>query len=103
MLLISNVDVFVIGSNAKLLSKDVITEFRGREDEIHVRPLTFKEVADFCGGYSQKPLKTNILVSLLFSEDFFENYVYLISAQTTLQDSAVGSKKDDFWDPFDAV
>ena len=50
---ISNVDVFVTGSNAKFLSKDVITEFRGRGDEIHVRPLTFREVADFRDDYSQ--------------------------------------------------
>ncbi len=50
---VNNVDVFVTGSNAKFLSKDVITEFRGRGDEIHVRPLTFREVADFRGEYSQ--------------------------------------------------
>lgn len=54
---ISNVDVFVTGSNAKFLSKDVITEFRGRGDEIHVRPLTFKEVADFRGNYSQELIR----------------------------------------------
>lgn len=49
---IGNVDVFVTGSNAKFLSKDVITEFRGRGDEIHVRPLTFREVADFRSDHS---------------------------------------------------
>ncbi len=38
-----NVDVYVTGSNAKFLSKDVITEFRGRGDEIHVKPLSFAE------------------------------------------------------------
>lgn len=38
-----NVDVYVTGSNAKFLSKDVITEFRGRGDEIHMRPLSFAE------------------------------------------------------------
>jgi len=38
-----NVDVFVTGSNAHLLSKDVITEFRGRGEEIHLNPLNFSE------------------------------------------------------------
>lgn len=39
----SNVDVYVTGSNAKFLSKDVITEFRGRGDEVHMYPLSFSE------------------------------------------------------------
>lgn len=58
---ISNVDVFVTGSNAKFLSKDVITEFRGRGDEIHVRPLTFREVADFRDDYSQDMIREYML------------------------------------------
>ncbi len=40
---IKNVDVYVTGSNAKFLSKDIITEFRGRGDQIHVYPLSFSE------------------------------------------------------------
>ena len=40
---IRNLDTFVTGSNSKFLSKDVVTEFRGRGDEIYVRPLSFKE------------------------------------------------------------
>ena len=39
----SNLDIYVTGSNSKFLSKDIITEFRGRGDEIHIFPLTFKE------------------------------------------------------------
>lgn len=39
----SNVDVYVTGSNSKFLSKDIITEFRGRGDDIHVYPLSFAE------------------------------------------------------------
>lgn len=38
-----NVDVYVTGSNSRFLSKDVITEFRGRGDEIHIYPLSFSE------------------------------------------------------------
>ncbi|MBB5219852.1 putative AAA+ superfamily ATPase [Treponema rectale] len=41
---IKNVDVYVTGSNAKFLSKDVITEFRGRGYEIYILPLYFKEL-----------------------------------------------------------
>ena len=44
----SNVDVYVTGSNSKLLSTDVMTEFRGRGDEVHVRPLSF---AEFMQGF----------------------------------------------------
>ena len=42
--------VYVTGSNSKFLSSDVITEFRGRGDEIHVLPLTFSEFYNFTGG-----------------------------------------------------
>ncbi len=40
---VSNADIYVTGSNSKFLSKDVITEFRGRGDEIKIAPLSFKE------------------------------------------------------------
>lgn len=40
---VPNADVYVTGSNAKFLATDIITEFRGRGDEIRVRPLSFKE------------------------------------------------------------
>ena len=43
LLHIQNADVYVTGSNSKFLSKDIITEFRGRGDEIHIYPLSFKE------------------------------------------------------------
>lgn len=40
---VPNADVYVTGSNSRFLSKDVITEFRGRGDEIHITPLSFME------------------------------------------------------------
>lgn len=42
-LYMNNVDVYVTGSNARFLSKDIITEFRGRGDQIHISPLSFRE------------------------------------------------------------
>lgn len=50
LLHIRNVDIYVTGSNSRFLSRDVITEFRGRGDEIHVYPLTFKEFMQVCEG-----------------------------------------------------
>ncbi len=40
---LQNVDIYVTGSNSRFLSKDVLTEFRGRGDEVHVRPFSFSE------------------------------------------------------------
>ncbi len=48
-----NVDVYVTGSNAKFLSKDVITEFRGRGDEVHMYPLNFAEFMSVYPGTKQ--------------------------------------------------
>ena len=45
-----NVDVYVTGSNSEFLSKDVITEFRGRGDEVHVYPVSFKEYMEVFDG-----------------------------------------------------
>ena len=50
LLHIRNADIYVTGSNSKFLSKDVITEFRGRGDEIHIYPLTFKEFMEVYDG-----------------------------------------------------
>lgn len=52
---IPNADVYVTGSNAKFLSKDIITEFRGRGDEIHITPLSFQEFVSVKEG-SQESL-----------------------------------------------
>ena len=48
LLHISNIDVYVTGSNSKFLSSDIVTEFRGRGDELRIYPLSF---AEFFGAY----------------------------------------------------
>ena len=45
-----NVDIYVTGSNLKMLTKDVLTAFRGRGDEVKIYPVSFKEYYSFVGG-----------------------------------------------------
>lgn len=45
-----NLDVYVTGSNSRMLSKDIATEFRGRATQIHVYPLSFSEFYSYIGG-----------------------------------------------------
>lgn len=45
-----NLDIYVTGSNSKMLSNDILTEFRGRSDEIRVHPLSFSEYYSAVGG-----------------------------------------------------
>ena len=47
---LSNLDIYVTGSNSKMLSSDILTEFRGRSDEIRVHPLSFAEYYVAAGG-----------------------------------------------------
>ena len=54
---IKNADTYVTGSNAKFLSKDIITEFRGRGDEIHIAPLSFKEFYSTYNGLKEEAWK----------------------------------------------
>lgn len=54
-------DIYVTGSNSKMLSKDILTEFRGRSDEIQVHPLSFAEFYSAVSGDK---------------EDAFENYAF---------------------------
>ena len=69
-----NIEVYVTGSNAKLLSKDVVTEFRGRGDEIHVYPLSFSEYMQAFGGdqyegYEQYSIYGGLPYTLYFETD----------------------------------
>ena len=54
---IRNLDVYVTGSNSKFLSSDILTEFRGRGDEIHVNPLSFAEFYSVYNGSMQQAWK----------------------------------------------
>ena len=58
---VKNAEVYVTGSNAKFLSKDVITEFRGRGWEIRLHPLSFDEYYEAIGGEKASALETYYL------------------------------------------
>ncbi len=51
---LDNLDIYVTGSNSKMLSSDILTEFRGRSDEIRVHPLSFSEYYAAVGGDKQE-------------------------------------------------
>ena len=57
LLRMDNVDVYVTGSNSKFLSSDIITEFRGRGDEIHLYPLSLLEYCEGTGQAAQEAWK----------------------------------------------
>lgn len=94
LLRLRNVDIYVTGSNSKMLTKDVLTAFRGRGDEVRIYPLSFKEYYAFVGGdksdayeeyalYGGMPLvlskKTDIekmnYLQGLFTEVYFKDIV----------------------------
>lgn len=56
-----NLDVYVTGSNSKMLSKDIATEFRGRATQIHVYPLSFDEFYSHIGGEKRNALEQYML------------------------------------------
>jgi predicted AAA+ superfamily ATPase len=115
---LGNVDIYVTGSNSKFLSKDVMTEFRGRGDVIHIYPLSFKEYYDYVGGekaeaYEQYAMfggmpfvlskntdeKKAQYLSNLFSEVYFKDIVeryrvdleYILAQLTDTLCSSIGS------------
>lgn len=87
-----NIEVYVTGSNAKLLSKDVVTEFRGRGDEIHVYPLSFSEYMEaFNGdqyeGYEQYSIYGGLPYTLSFETDNERSkYLKSLFEETYLRD-----------------
>lgn len=54
---IENMDIYVTGSNARFLSKDIVTEFRGRGLQIHISPLSFAELMTFYNGSKEDALE----------------------------------------------
>jgi uncharacterized protein len=75
---LSNVDIYVTGSNAKFLSKDVITEFRGRGDQIHIFPLSFSEFYNARGIDKRDAFEEYIVyggLPLLLSQPTYEQKV----------------------------
>ena len=92
LLHISNVDIYVTGSNSKFWSKDVITEFRGRGDEIHVFPLTFKEFMQVYDGDMHRGFADYIvygglpLISTMKTETQKVNYLTNLFNETYLKD-----------------
>lgn len=92
LLHITNVDIYVTGSNSKFLSKDVITEFRGRGDEIHVFPLAFKEFMQVYDGDMYRGFADYIvygglpLVSSMKTETQKINYLTNLFNETYLKD-----------------
>ena len=87
-----NIEVYVTGSNAKLLSKDIITEFRGRGDEIHVYPLSFKEYMSAFGGdqyegYEQYSIYGGLPYTLAYETDNERsNYLKNLFEETYFRD-----------------
>ena len=53
-----NIDLYVTGSNSKMLSSDIVTEFRDKATEIHLAPLSFEEYFDYAGGYESEAIYT---------------------------------------------
>ena len=78
-----NLDVYVTGSNSKMLSKDVATEFRGRATQIRIYPLSFEEYYSAIGGDAQKALEYYMLYGgmphLLQKQSERDKKIYLSS------------------------
>ena len=67
-----NMDVFVTGSNAKLLSKDIITQFAGRGDEVHMYPLSFAEFMTIYKGDKYAALEEEVTNTQLAIVELYE-------------------------------
>ena len=89
---VDNAEVYVTGSNARFLSKDVVTEFRGRGWEIRIHPLSFSEYYGAIGGEKRQALETYYLygglpaVALMESSEAKQNYLREIYQTVYLRD-----------------
>ena len=92
LLHIKNVDIYVTGSNSKFLSKDIITEFRGRGDEIHIYPLAFKEFMQVYDGNKYEGLSEYMvygglpLVATMKNDEQKVKYLENLFEETYLKD-----------------
>lgn len=88
-----NVDVYVTGSNSKFLSSDIVTEFRGRGDEIRVYPLTFSEFLEAFNGSKEEAWNSYIMfggLPLILDQKTDEqkrNYLISLFNTTYLKDT----------------
>ena len=88
-----NVDVYVTGSNSKFLSSDIVTEFRGRGDEIRVYPLTFSEFLEAFDGSKEEAWNSYIMfggLPLILDQKTDEqkrNYLISLFNTTYLKDT----------------
>lgn len=88
-----NLDVYVTGSNARFLSKDVVTTFRGRGDEIHIHPFSFQE---FASAKSDTPYQELLREYMIYgglpqlcafaTEEQKESYLKALFTETYLKD-----------------
>jgi predicted AAA+ superfamily ATPase len=89
---IPNVDLYITGSNSRFLSKDIVTDFRDRGDEIHVLPLSFSEFASVYHGttetaYEEYALHGGMPRTLFLNDaNNKEEYLYNLYALTYSKD-----------------
>lgn len=87
-----NLDVYVTGSNSKMLSSDIATEFRGRATQIHVYPLSFEEVYSHVGGDEKQAFDKYMLygglprVVLMDDEKDKKNYLSSLYSELYIKD-----------------
>ena len=87
-----NLDVYVTGSNSKMLSSDIATEFRGRATQIHVYPLSFEEFYSYKGGDEKKALDEYMLygglprISKIDDEKDKKNYLTSLYDEMYIKD-----------------
>ena len=92
---IENVDLYITGSNSRFLSKDIVTDFRDRGDEIHVLPLSFSEFVSVYGddyekAYEEYSMYGGMPRTLLYSkqedkEKYISDLYYLTYTKDVLE------------------
>lgn len=112
LLRMRNVDIYVTGSNSKLLSSDVMTQFRGRGDEVRVRPFSFAEFmqgfdGDVYQGWAEYVVFGGMPLTLsMRSDEQKSRYLERLFAETYLKDTIARnniSKTQEFEDLIDIL